>query len=79
MEHLTINHANKLKRLKQEKPLRHGFTPEEIHRLWKNIDPRFKPYYQLMNETGLCACDMYSLTQDNFPVNKAGMELHSAE
>ena len=76
MEWLTVNHANKIKRLKEGKPLRHGFTPEEIHMVWKNIDPRFKSYYQLRNETGLHACDMWDLTKDNFPVTKHSMELH---
>ena len=44
--------------------------------VWKNIDSKFKPYYQLMNETGLRACDMYVMTQDNFPTGKQGMKLH---
>ena len=34
--------------------------------IWKKINPRFLPFYQLMLETGLRAGDMWNLTKDNF-------------
>ena len=39
-----------------------------MERIWKNMDPRFLPYYKLMNETGLRACDLWTLATQDFEV-----------
>ena len=33
----------------------------------QNTNPSFKPFFELMLETGLRACDMWNLTKKNFP------------
>ena len=33
----------------------------------ENCAKRYKPFFELMLETGLRACDMWCLTKDNFP------------
>ena len=62
---LRSNEAEKLETLKVSTPIRYHFSEEDIALIFKNASPRFLPFFELMLETGLRACDMWNLTQDN--------------
>lgn len=67
MEYITINHANKLDYYKHKAHRPYSFSKGEVQMVLASCDPRYVPFYELMVETGLRPCDMWTLTQDNFP------------
>lgn len=67
MEYINKNEANKLDRIKRKAPVRYSFNKDEVSMILENCTERFLPFFELMLETGIRACDMWNLTKDNFP------------
>ena len=67
MEYIHRNEANKLDKIKRKSPIRYSFSKDEVSMILENCKDRYRPFFELMLETGLRACDMWNLTRDNFP------------
>jgi len=65
--YLDKNYAEQLDTYKTKTPVRYSFSKDEWKQIKRNADPRFLPFFELMLETGIRACDMWNLTKDNFP------------
>ena len=68
MDYILKNPAKLLKTQKAKTPIRYHFSKTKVKMILENANPRFKPFFELMLETGLRSCDMWNLTKTNFPV-----------
>ena len=66
MQYVQINEADKLETYKCKTPVRYSFSKDEIKMILENCKDRFKPFFELMLETGLRPCDMWNLSRENF-------------
>jgi len=66
MKYITANEAALFKKLPESTPDRPTFTDEQIIIILQNAG-QYTPFFELMLETGLRACDAMVLTKDNFP------------
>ena len=70
MDWVIKNEADKLDRLKEVTPDRYSFSRAEADTVINSEEStEYRPFFELMLETGLRACDTWELTQGNFPID----------
>jgi integrase/recombinase XerC len=72
MEYIAANPANKINKYKKEEYIPHFFSDEEYQLILDNSG-KYRPFFEIMYETGLRPNDAYFLTQKNFTMTANGM------